>query len=83
MVAQGGFLTSPKFGVAAVSHAVIVNLSADTATQQGLLSQAELDTGLYPTGSKLSDKELAAVNLIPAGFPGNRNYTFAPTNKKR
>lgn len=66
-----------------VSHEVIVNLIANTATQKGLIIQAELDTGIYPTGIKISDKELAAVNLIPDGFHGNWNYTIAPTSKKK
>ncbi len=61
-----------------VSHEVIVNLIAHTATQQGLLIQAELDSGSYPTGLKVSDQELALVNLIPDGFHGNWNYTIAP-----
>ena len=61
-----------------VSHEVIVNLIANTATQQGLLIQAELDSGTYPTGLKVSNQELASVNLIPDGFHGNWNYTIAP-----
>lgn len=61
-----------------VSHEVIVNLIAHTATQQGLLIQAELDSGTYPTGLKVSDQELALVTLIPDGFHGDWNYTIAP-----
>ena len=33
-----------------VSHEVIVNLIANTTTEQGLTIQAELDRGSYPTG---------------------------------
>jgi len=65
-----------------VSHEVIVNLIANTATQQGLIIQAELDTGTYPTGIKVSDAELAKVNLIPDSFHGEWNYTIAPARKK-
>jgi hypothetical protein len=65
-----------------VSHEVIVNLIAHTATQQGLLIQAELDSGTYPTGLKVSDEELALVNLIPAGFHGDWNYTIAPKRRQ-
>jgi hypothetical protein len=65
-----------------VSHEVIVNLIANTATQKGLIIQAELDTGTYPTGIKVSDEELARVNLIPDGFHGDWNYTIAPARKK-
>src|SRR5512147_3043840 len=36
-----------------VSHEVIINLISNTATDQGLTIQAELDRGSYPTGIKL------------------------------
>lgn len=65
-----------------VSHEVIVNLIANTATQQGLLIQAELDSGTYPTGLKVSDKELALVKLIPDSFHGDWNYTIAPKRRQ-
>jgi hypothetical protein len=71
-------LTQNWRGRPLVSHEVIVNLIANTATQQGLLIQAELDSGTYPTGLKVSNQELASVNLIPDGFHGNWNYTIAP-----
>lgn len=65
-----------------VSHEVIINLIANTATQQGLIIQAELDTGIYPTGIKVSDQELALVNLVPENFHGDWNYTIAPMRRK-
>jgi transposase len=65
-----------------VSHEVIVNLIANTTTQQGLIIQAELDTGTYPTGIKVSDKEFAVVNLIQDDFHGDWNYTIAPGRRK-
>ena len=43
-----------------VSHEVIVQLIANTATSKGLKIQAELDTRTYPVGSKVSDEEFAA-----------------------
>lgn len=64
-----------------VNHDVIVNLIANTATQQGLIVQAELDTEIYPTGIKVSDAELALVNLIQDAFHGEWNYTIAPGRK--
>ena len=65
-----------------VSHEVIINLIANTATEQGLIVKAELDTGSYPTGIKVSDEELALVNLIPEKFHGDWNYTVAPRRRK-
>ena len=64
-----------------VSLDVIVQLIAHTATQQGLSVQAALDTDSYPTGIKVSDAELARVNLIQDTFHGEWNYTIAPGRK--
>jgi hypothetical protein len=61
-----------------VSLDVILNLIAATSTQQGLRIQAELDTGAYPTGIKVTDDELARVNLFPAEFHGDWNYRILP-----
>jgi len=66
-----------------VSHEVILNLIAATTTQKGLKIQAELDKGLYPTGVKVSDEELATVNLKPADFHGDWNYRIMPARKKK
>ena len=59
---------------------VIVKLIASTGTRHGLLIQAELDTGSYPTGIKVADHELAALYLRPAEFHGEWNYSVAPFN---
>ena len=61
-----------------VSHDVIVNLIANTTTQAGLKIRAELDRGIYPTGIKITDAELADLNLKLAPFHGNWNYTLLP-----
>ena len=66
-----------------VSHEVILNLIAATTTPKGLKIQAELDKGLYPTGVKVSDEELAAVNLKRADFHGDWNYRIIPARKKK
>ena len=65
-----------------VSHEVIINLIASTTTQQGLRIKAQLDSGIYPTGIKVSDEQLAAVNLRPAAFHGEWNYCIRPTHKR-
>jgi len=66
-----------------VSHEVIVNLIANTTTAQGLQIHAELDTSNYPTGVKVSDEELAAVNLRQANFHGDWNYSVLPSRPKK
>jgi transposase len=65
-----------------VSHEVIINLIAATSTRKGLKIKAELDNGRYPTGTKVSDDELAAVHLKPAEFHGDWNYQILPARRK-
>jgi transposase len=60
------------------SHQVVVNLIANTTTRTGLKVRARLDQGYYPTGTKVSDKELAAVPITKHGFHGDWNYTIGP-----
>jgi hypothetical protein len=66
-----------------ISHEVIVNLIANTATQQGLRIRAELDHRSYPTGTKVSHAELQRVQLKPHKFHGDWNYTIQPTRSKK
>ena len=61
------------------SHEVIVQLIANTTTTTGLLVRAALDKRSYPTGRKVTNQELAAINLHPAKFHGEWNYTIRPT----
>jgi hypothetical protein len=58
------------------SHQVIVNLIGATTTRKGLKVRAERDQGYYPTGTKVTDEELAAVPLVPHEFHGEWNYTI-------
>jgi hypothetical protein len=58
------------------SHEVIVNLIANPTTAKGLKIQAELDTGCYPTGIKVTDQELQDVAREPAAFHGEWNSTL-------
>jgi len=66
-----------------VSHEVIINLIANTATAQGLKIKAELDCGTYPIGIKVSDQELATVRLKRSQFHGDWNYRILPTRRKK
>jgi Rhodopirellula transposase DDE domain len=60
------------------SYQTIVELIAQTTTSTGLRVQAELDTGRYPTGVKVSNKQLRAVPIQPHEFHGEWNYTILP-----
>jgi transposase len=66
-----------------VSHEVIVNLIANTVTQQGLKIRAALDKRRYPSGIKVSDEELAQVHLQRHAFHGDWNYTIQPAKTKK
>src|SRR5947209_9969471 len=61
-----------------VSLEVIVNLIGNTTTRAGLKVRAELDPAPYPTGVKVADAEFATVQLEPAAFHGDWNYTITP-----
>ena len=61
-----------------VSHEVIVNLIAATTTRTGLRVRCELDRTAYPPGQKVSDEDLALVNIQRDDFHGEWNYTILP-----
>jgi transposase len=61
------------------SHQVVVDLIANTTSRTGLKVRARLDEGYYPTGVKVSDKELAAVPITKHTFHGDWNYTVKPS----
>jgi transposase len=64
-----------------VTHQVIVNLISATTTKKGLAVRSRLDERTYPKGRRVTDKQLALVNLEPNAFHGEWNYTIHPTPK--
>lgn len=56
------------------SFQAIVNLIAATTTTTGLKVHAELNTEAYQSGIKVSDEELALVNIRRDKFHGDWNY---------
>ena len=75
------FISQNWRGKPLVSHEVIVNLIAATTTRKGLQVQAELDTGSYPAGQKVTDEEMAAIRLRRDQFHGEWNYAILPRTK--
>ena len=65
------------------SFRTIVELIAATTTEAGLTVRAELDEKKYPKGLKVSDAQLATVNMFPHDFHGEWNYTIAPNRKRQ
>ena len=69
------FITMNWRGRPLTSYRIMVQLIANTTTSKGLKVKADLDQGYYPTGVKISNKELAAVPLTAHDFHGAWNYT--------
>src|SRR5919199_4096548 len=61
-----------------VSYAVILSLIAATRTATGLTVESVLDVASYPTGRKVTDAEMATLNIERDAFHGEWNYTIAP-----
>lgn len=72
------YITKNWRGKPLVSRQAIVQLIAGTTTTTGLLVRAALDTNSYETGIKVSNEEMAKLNLRPAKFHGEWNYTIKP-----
>lgn len=65
------------------SYETIINLIANTKTKTGLRIEAVLDTSSYPTGIKITDKQLGAVNIERDDFHPNWNYTILPSSLEK
>ena len=72
-------ISQNSLGKPLVSHETIVNLIAATTTKTGLKVIYELDRGSYPSGIKVSKKQMEKVNLRRDSFHGEWNYTIFPT----
>ena len=70
------FITMNWRGRPLTSLRTIIELISATATTTGLTIQADYDSNWYPTGVKITNKELAAVPLEPHDFHGEWNYTI-------
>ena len=77
------FISQNWRGRPLTSLAVIVNLIAGTKTKSGLRVRCEIDKGRYPKGEKISDAQMAALNIKLDNFHGDWNYTISPNRKRR
>jgi Rhodopirellula transposase DDE domain len=75
------FITINWRGKPLRSYRTIVQLIAATTTNAGLKVCAELDENKYPKAVKVSDAQLAVVNLSRHAFHGDWNYTISPSRK--
>src|SRR5512143_420934 len=62
-----------------VSRQAVVSLIGATTSTTGLKVYAELDDNIYERAIKITDAQLATVNLTPEEFHGEWNYLIAPS----
>jgi hypothetical protein len=60
------------------SYETVINLISNTTNRGGLVVRARLDRRPYPTGKKVSAKELRELNIEKADFHGDWNYVVRP-----
>lgn len=72
------FITQNWRGKPLISIETIINLIGNTRTSTGLHLKAKLNKKKYPTGIKVSKKDLSKVNLKPDMFHGDWNYAIRP-----
>ncbi|HUB10889.1 MAG TPA: ISAzo13 family transposase [Acetobacteraceae bacterium] len=72
------FITQNWRGKPPVDYQAIVQLIASTITRTGLNVKGTIDPNAYPAAVKVTDAEMAALNLKPHEFHGEWNRTIAP-----
>ena len=65
-------------GTPLTSVIVAIELIANTTTKTGLTIRCELDAHAYPKGIKVSDEEMATLNITRDPFHPEWNYAIAP-----
>ena len=65
-----------------VDYRTIVELIAATTSTAGLTVRCVLDENLYPAGIKISDAEMASLNISRHTFHGEWNYSINPRTSK-
>jgi Rhodopirellula transposase DDE domain len=72
------FITQNWRGKPLVTYQTIVRLIAATTTRTDLNVKCEIDPASYPAGVKVTDAEMAAINVTSHEFRGEWNYSIAP-----
>ena len=71
-------ITQTWRGKPLTSRETVVELIASTTTKTGLTVRCELDTRDYPKGIKVSDADMATLNIKGDTFHPEWNYTISP-----
>ena len=64
-----------------LTRQIVVQLIGAVTTEQGLRVRAELDENIYDAGLKVTDEELAAVDIERDEFHGEWNYRIRPRRR--
>ncbi len=75
------FISQNWRGQPLLTHATIVNLIGSTRTSSGLRVRCVLDRRKYPKQIKVSDGQMATINMIRDKFHGDWNYTIKPSDR--
>ncbi|MGH7436900.1 MAG: ISAzo13-like element transposase-related protein, partial [Polyangiaceae bacterium] len=65
------------------TYETVIHLIGKTTNRAGLVVRARLDRRRYPTGKKISKKELRALKIEPDAFHGDWNYVIRPRIERR
>ena len=71
-------ITQTWRGTPLTSRLVVVELIASTTTKTDLTVRCELDTRTYPKDMKVSDDEMASLNIKRDTLHPEWNYTISP-----
>lgn len=72
------FISSNWRGEPLRDYETIVGLIAGTTTAKGLKVSCRLDRRKYPAGRKITDEEMAGINITRLRFHGEWNYVIQP-----
>jgi hypothetical protein len=72
------FISQNWRGKPLISHQVIIDLIAATTTRTGLTVKSKIDTNFYEKGLKVSDQQMAELQLQREKFHGDWNYRLLP-----
>jgi hypothetical protein len=76
------FISSNWRGEPLRDYETVVRLIAGTTTAKGLTVTCRLDRRRYPVGQKVTDQEIATVNLKSDAFHGEWNYIIRPRHTR-
>jgi len=65
------------------TYETVINLIGNTTNRVGLVVRARLDRRRYPTGKKISKKELRELRIDRDDFHGDWNYVIRPRKDPR